>query len=331
MPKSLITGITGQDGSYLAELLLEKDYEVHGMVRRISSHPKSLKNIEHIKHEISLHFGDLENEHHLCSLVHKLKPEEIYNLASQSDVKVSFDIPEYTGDVTGLGTTRLLEAVRQFSPKSKVYQASSSEMFGTSAPPQNENGPFRPQNPYAAAKLYSHHMCRIYREGYGLFIACGILFNHESPRRGINFVTRKITMVANEIAVGNQQFLYLGNLDAKRDWGYAPDYVNAMWLMLQRDRADDFVIGTGEVHTVREFVEEAFSLVGLNWEDYVRVDPALYRPAETVYLHADIRKAEAELGWKPSVTFKELVRIMMDADKLEKEGKVGHTEKAEIR
>ena len=293
---------------------MSKGYEVHGMIRRTALYPESLKNIEHVRDKLVLHFGDMSTEHHLCSLVHEIQPDEIYNLASQSDVRVSFDIPEYTGDATGLGVTRLLEAVRRFSPNSKFYQASSSEMFGNSAPPQNENGPFRPRNPYAAAKLYAHHMCSIYREAYGLFVACGILFNHESPRRGKNFVTRKITSAVHEIATGRRTELFLGNLEAKRDWGHAPDYVEAMWLMLQQDTPDDFVIGTGEVHTVQEFVEEAFRLVNLDWRDYVKIDSALYRPAETVYLHADARKAEAELGWKPTVTFHELIRIMLEAE-----------------
>jgi len=311
---AFITGIDGMDGSYLSELLLERGYEVHGMVRRTALYPESLRNIKHIRDKLHLHFGDLQNENHISALIYEIKPDEIYNLASQSDVRVSFDIPEYTGDVTGLGVTRLLEAVRKFSPRSKLYQASSSEMFGTSAPPQNENGPFRPRNPYAAAKLYAHHMCQIYRDAYSLFIACGILFNHESPRRGENFVTRKIVKAACEIARGERKELFLGNLEAKRDWGYAPDYVKAMWMMLQQEKPDDFVIGTGEVHTVKEFVEEAFRFVGLDWEKYVKADPNLYRPTETFYLHADTRKAEAELGWRPTVRFKELVKIMVEAE-----------------
>lgn len=311
---AFITGVSGQDGSYLAELLLEKGYKVHGTIRRTALYPESLKNIEHIRDKLHLYFADLSTEHHLCSLIHEIKPDEIYNLASQSDVRVSFDIPEYTGNVTGLGVTRLLEAVRKFSPSSKVYQASSSELYGNASPPQNEETPMIPRSPYSAAKLYAHNMCHIYREGYGLFIARGIFFNHESPRRGINFVTRKITVAVNEIASSERKELYLGNLEAKRDWGYAPDYVRAMWMMLQHERPDDFVIGTGEVHTVQEFVEEAFSLVGLDWAKYVKISRDLYRPTETNFLCADARKAEAELGWRPTVSFKELVRIMVKND-----------------
>lgn len=315
MKKAFITGITGQDGSYLSELLLDKGYEVHGLIRRTALYPESMKNIEHIRDNLVLHFGDLTTENHLGVLIHEVQPDEIYNLASQSDVRISFDIPEYSGNATGLSVTRLLEAVRSFSPQSRLYQASSSEMFGTSAPPQNEHGPFRPRNPYAAAKLYAHNMCRIYREAYGLFVACGILFNHESPRRGKNFVTRKITSAVTEIVSGKRKELYLGNLESKRDWGLAADYVKAMWMMLQHEKPDDFVIGTGEVHTVEEFVEEAFRLVGLDWKGYVKIDPNLYRPSETFYLHADTRKAVAELGWKPTVTFHELIGIMLEAEK----------------
>ena len=311
---ALITGITGQDGSLLAELLLEKGYkEVHGLVRRTSSY--NTQNIDRIKERLCLHYGDLENEHHLCSLIYEIQPDELYNLAAQSDVGISFEIPEYTGNVTGLGVTRLLEAVRKFSPKSKIYQASTSELYGNAPPPQNEETPMIPRNPYAIAKLYAHQMCQLYREAYGLHIACGILFNHESPRRGINFVTRKITKAACEIAAGRQKELFLGNLDAKRDWGYAPDYVYAMWLMLQQEQPADFVIGTGEVHTVGEFCDEAFSLVGLNWRDYVKIDERYYRATETNYLLANPSKAEKELNWRSTTSFKQLVSGMIDADR----------------
>lgn len=305
--KALITGVTGQDGSYLSELLLSKGYEVHGMVRRTAQYPESL---EYVPKDVQIHFGDLQNEHHLCSIIHEIKPDEIYNLAAQSDVRVSFDIPEYTGEITGVGVTRLLEAVKKFSSNSKVYQASSSEMFGTCTPPQNELGPFLPQNPYAVAKLYAHHMCRIYREAYGIFVSCGILFNHESPRRGKNFVTRKITS-----AVIQKRQLSLGNLSARRDWGYAPDYVEAMWRMLQQGKPDDFVIGTGETHSVQEFMEESYKCCELNWKEYVTINPKLFRPSETHYLCANAEKARKTLGWKPKVTFHELVKIMIEAEK----------------
>lgn len=317
MRKALITGITGQDGSYLSELLLDKGYEVHGLVRRISNYEH--KNLKHIEDKLKLHWGDVENEHHLCSLIHKLQPDEIYNLAAQSDVRLSFDIPEYTGDVTGLGFTRVLEAVREFSPQSKLYQASSSEMFGTAAPPQNENGPFNPQNPYAVAKLYAFHLAKIYRKSYDLFICNGILFNHESPRRGTNFVTRKITKGIVDILDKKTDSLGLGNLKSKRDWGYAAEYVEAMFLMLQHDKPEDFVVGTGEIHTVEEFVQEAFAYVNLDWNKFVRLDSNCLRPSETNYLQADIRKVTTELGWKPKVHFKDLVKIMMDVE-LERKG-----------
>ena len=313
MTRCFISGISGQDGSYLAELLLSKGYEVHGLIRRTALYPQNLTNIEHIKDKLHLHFGDLETKNHLSALIYEIKPDELYNLAAQSDVRVSFDIPEYTGNLAGLAVTRILEAVRKFSPDTKVYQASSSEMFGTAAPPQNENGPFNPQNPYAVAKLYGFHMVRIYRRAYGMFASNGILFNHESPRRGENFVTQKIAKGVANIVKGKAEFIGLGNLDAKRDWGYAPEFVEAMWMMLQRKMPDDFVIGTGEVHTVREFAEEAFKYVNLDWQKYVRLDPNSLRPTETNYLHADIRKAVAELGWKPKITFKDLVRIMVEA------------------
>ncbi len=309
---ALITGISGQDGSYLAELLLSKGYTVHGLVRRSSSH--RLTNIEHILDRITLHYGDLETEHHVCDLIHDLQPDELYNLAAQSDVGISFQCPEYTGDVTGLGVTRLLEAVRTFSPRTRVYQASTSELFGNAPPPQCEATPMIPVSPYAAAKLYAHHMAGIYRQAYGLYVSCGILFNHESPRRGPNFVTRKITMAAANILAGRQSVLELGNLDAKRDWGYAPDYVEAMWLMLQQERPDDFVIGTGEAHTVLDFVVAAFDMVGLAWKKYVRVNPQFVRPVDVNYLCADIGKAKSFLGWQPRTSLGELVRIMVEAD-----------------
>lgn len=308
---ALITGITGQDGTYLAELLLEKDYEVHGLIRRVGSYPDSIQQVPEAVH---LHFGDLSTEHHLCSLIHELRPDEIYNLAAQSDVRVSFDIPEYTADITGLGVTRLLEAVRKFSPESRVYQASSSEMFGLADAPQDEHTLFTPQSPYAAAKVYAHNLCGIYRRGYGMFISCGILFNHESPRRGKNFVTRKITSSIYEIMRGQRDKLPLGNLEASRDWGYAMDYVRAMWMMLQADMPDDFVIGTGESHTVAEFVAAAFKHVNLDWRDYVTIDPQLYRPAEVPLLQADAGKAWQVLGWEPYTSFEDLVYIMMEAE-----------------
>ena len=251
MKKALITGITGQDGSYLSELLLEKGYEVHGLIRRTSSH--YFTNIRHIQDKLQLHYGDLENEHHLCSLMSEIQPDEVYNLAAQSDVGISFETPEYTGNITGLGVCRLLEAVKDFSKNARYYQASTSELFGSTSPPQNEESCMMPASPYAAAKLYAHHMTRIYREGYGMFACCGILFNHESPRRGPNFVTRKIAMAVGEIKRGERKKVTLGNLESKRDWGYAPDYVRAMWMMLQQDKPEDYVIGTGELHSVKGF------------------------------------------------------------------------------
>jgi len=312
---AFITGINGQCGSYLAELLLEKEYSVHGMIRRTALHPESMKNIEHITDKIALHFGDLTNESQLCYLLHTIQPDELYNLAAQSDVRISFDIPEYTENVTSLGVTRLLEALRRFSPKTRMLQASSSEMFGSSLPPQNELTPFKPRSPYGVAKYSAYCMTQIYREGYGLFVANSICFNNESPRRGKNFVTRKITSAVNEILRGERKELFLGNLDGKRDWGFSGDYVGAMWMMLQQDIPDDYVIGTGEAHTVREFVEEAFNLVDLDWKKYVKIDPDLYRPVEVNYLLADATKAHKKLGWYPTVTFKDLVKIMVEADR----------------
>jgi len=312
MRTALITGISGQDGSYLSEMLLGKGYEVHGLIRRTSNY--NLSNIEHIKDRIHLHYGDIENENHLCSILHEISPDEIYNLAAQSDVGVSFQIPEYTGLTTGMGVCRLLEAVKRFSPKARLYQASTSELFGNSPAPQNENTPMMPTSPYAVAKLYGHHMVRVYRESYGLFACCGILFNHESPRRGLNFVTRKITHAVAEIVSGKRQTLWLGNLDAKRDWGYAPEYVKAMWMMLQRDEPEDFVIGTGETHSVGEFAEYAFEVAGLDWLKHIEVDANNLRPNETRLLCADITKAKTLLHWQPDINFRGLVNIMVDAD-----------------
>ncbi|MCL0072148.1 GDP-mannose 4,6-dehydratase [Thermodesulfovibrionales bacterium] len=319
MKKALITGITGQDGSYLAELLLSKGYEVHGLIRRASTF--NTDRIDHIyqdPHEsgarLFLHYGDLANMEQLLNLVYNIKPDEIYHLGAQSHVRVSFDTPEYTGDVTGLGTTRILEAIRRSGIKTRYYQASSSEMFGAAAPPQSETTPFHPQSPYACAKVYAYWMAVNYREGYNVFACNGILFNHESPRRGETFVTRKITRAISRIAAGKQDKLYLGNLAAKRDWGYAPEYVEAQWLMLQQDRPDDFVIGTGETHSVQEFLEETFAYANLEWQEYVEIDQRYFRPTEVDVLLADASKAKRKLGWEPKVTFKELVRIMVDAD-----------------
>ena len=317
--KALVTGITGQDGSYLAEFLLAKGYEVHGLVRRSSTF--NTRRIDHLyvdPHETGarffLHYGDLSDSGQLSHLVYNLQPDEIYHLAAQSHVRVSFDMPEFTGDVTGLGVTRLLEAVRRSGIKTRFYQASSSELFGDSPPPQNEDTPLCPRSPYAAAKLYGYWMVRNYREGYGLFATNGILFNHESPRRGETFVTRKITRALARIKFGLQDKLYLGNLEARRDWGYAPDFVEAMWLMLQHDVPEDFVIATGEAHSVREFLEEAFAYVDLDWRDYVEIDPKYFRPTEVDFLLGDAGKARRLLGWQPRVSFRELVRIMVDAD-----------------
>jgi len=309
MKSALITGITGQDGSYLAEFLLSKGYEVHGLIRRSAT--DNTKNINHLLGDIELHYGDLFQEHYLCSLIAALQPDEIYNLAAQSDVGTSFECPEYTSEVTGLGVLRLLEAVRVFSPESRLYQASTSEMFGDAEPPQDEDSPMCPRNPYGVAKLFAHRMVDIYRKSYNLHASCGILFNHESERRGREFVTQKICFGAARISSGLQKELRLGNLDAVRDWGYAPDYVKAMWLMLQQPTPDDYVIGTGEVHTVREFVEKAFNRLGLDWKEYVIVDPMYYRPLETNYLMANTSKAKKVLGWAPEVYLDELVDIMI--------------------
>jgi GDPmannose 4,6-dehydratase len=311
--KAFITGITGQDGSYLAELLLEKGYEVHGLVRRSSSF--NTWRIDHIRDRLALHYGDLVDQNSLVRTLEMVGPSEVYNLAAQSHVKVSFEMPEYTGNVTGLGVLRLLDAVRELDLRARVYQAGSSEMYGlVQETPQTEKTPFHPRSPYAAAKVYGHWLGVNYREGYEMHVSNGILFNHESPRRGENFVTRKITMGVAAIKHGTSKELRLGNLEAKRDWGYAKDYVEAMWRMLQQEQPDDYVIATGETHSVKEFLEEAFSCVGLDWQDYVKVDPKYFRPAEVDLLLGDPSKAAQKLGWKPKVTFKELVRIMVDAD-----------------
>jgi len=354
MKKALITGITGQDGSYLAEFLLSKGYEVHGLIRRASTF--NTQRIDHIyidphmpEARLFLHYGDLSDSGQLTHLIYNIQPDEIYHLGAQSHVRVSFDMPEYTGDITALGTTRLLEAIRRSGIKTRFYQASSSEMFGASPPPQNEKTPFYPRSPYAAAKVYAYWMTVNYREAYGLFACNGILFNHESPRRGETFVTRKITRALAHILAGKQKKLYLGNLNAKRDWGFAPEYVEMMWLMLQADEPDDYVVGTGESHSVREFVEKAFSYAGieiewkgsgtnekgvvssfdknvfqktLNFEHrtfnvgdvVIEIDPRYFRPTEVEHLQADITKAKNKLGWQPRTTFDELVKIMVDYD-----------------
>jgi GDPmannose 4,6-dehydratase len=313
MKRALITGITGQDGSYLAELLLSKGYEVHGIIRRASTF--NTKRIDHIYQDpneastrLFLHHGDLSSTEWVLNLVYSFAPDELYHLAAQSHVRVSFDMPEYTGDITGLGTMRLLEAIRRAGCKTRFYQASSSEMFGSAKPPQSETTLFEPRSPYAVAKLYAYWMTRIYREGYQLFASNGILFNHESPRRGETFVTRKITRAVADIAAGKQDTLFLGNLDARRDWGYAPEYVEAIWKMLQQDTAEDIVIGTGEAHSVREFVEEAFGYAGLDWRKHVQMSERYKRPLEVDCLIADTRKAREKLGWEARIGFTELWR-----------------------
>jgi GDPmannose 4,6-dehydratase len=317
--KAFITGITGQDGSYLAELLLEKGYEVHGLIRRSSSF--NTWRIDHVRDRIALHYGDLVDQNSLVRTLGAVQPDEVYNLAAQSHVKVSFEMPEYTTDVTAQGVLRLLDAVRELKLKSRVYQAGSSEMFGlVQETPQTERTPFHPRSPYGVSKVFGHWMAVNYREGYGMHVSNGILFNHESPRRGENFVTRKITMGVAAIKRGLVRELRLGNLDAKRDWGYAKDYVEAMWRMLQEEQPDDYVIATGETHSVREFLEEAFSYAGLQWKDHVVLDPKYLRPAEVDFLLGDPAKARRVLGWKPRVAFKELVRLMVDAD-LEGDGR----------
>jgi GDPmannose 4,6-dehydratase len=319
MKKALITGITGQDGSYLAEFLLHKGYEVHGLIRRASTF-----NTNRIKHvyidphvegaKLFLHYGDLSDSGQLTNLIYNIRPDEIYHLGAQSHVRVSFDIPEYTGDITGLGVTRILESIRRSGINCRFYQASSSEMFGSAPAPQNEATVFQPRSPYAAAKVYAYWMTVNYREGYGLFACNGILFNHESPRRGETFVSRKITQAVANILAGKQNKLYLGNLNAKRDWGYTPEYIECQWLMLQQDRPDDYVIGTGASHTVKEFAQQAFAYAGLDWREHVEIDPRYFRPTEVDHLRADISKAKKKLGWEPKVKFHELVKIMVDAD-----------------
>ncbi len=350
MKKALITGITGQDGSYLTEFLLSKGYEVHGLIRRASTF--NTGRIDHIYTDshiagtkLFLHYGDLSDSGQLINLIYNIQPDEVYHVGAQSHVKVSFDMPEYTGHITGIGTTRLLEAIRRSGIKTKFYQASSSELFGASPPPQSEKTLFYPRSPYAAAKLYAYWMTINYREGYGIFACNGILFNHESPRRGETFVTRKVTRALANILAGNQKKLYLGNLNAKRDWGFAPEYVEMMWLMLQQDKPDDYVVGTGESHSIRELVENAFSYAGIEieWQGsgadergmvksmisdilpmanhelrigdaIVEVDPRYFRPTEVDFLRADITKAKNKLGWQPRITFSELVKIMVDYD-----------------
>jgi GDPmannose 4,6-dehydratase len=319
MKRALITGITGQDGSHLAELLLDGGYEVHGVIRRASSF--NTGRIEHLyrdPHEpdvrLFLHYGDLTDGSQLARLIRTVEPDEIYNLGAQSHVLVSFEQPEYTGDVTGLGVTRLLEAIRETRIQTRLYQASSSEMFGDAPAPQSESTPFRPRSPYAAAKLYAHWLTRNYREAYGMFAVSGILFNHEGERRGETFVSRKISSTVAKIVGGLRDRLYLGNLDAVRDWGHARDYVRAMHLMLQRDVPDDYVIGTGQGHTVRDFCELAFGHVGLDWERFVEIDPRYFRPTEVHALVADASRARVELGWEPTVGFSELVTSMVESD-----------------
>jgi GDPmannose 4,6-dehydratase len=319
MKTALITGITGQDGSYLTELLLSKGYTVYGIIRRSSSF--NTGRIDHIyqdphdeKPKLRLVYGDLNDGSSLNKIIRTVQPAEIYHLGAQSHVRVSFDVPEYTGEITGLGTVRLLEAIRETGVKTKFYQASSSEMYGNARPPLNEHTPFEPRSPYAAAKVYAYWITVNYRQGYDIFACNGILFNHESPRRGETFVSRKITKAAARIKLGRQDKLFLGNLDAKRDWGYAPDYVEAMWLMLQQDQADDYVIATGETHSVREFLDEAFGHLDIDWKKHVEIDPRYYRPTEVDVLIGDASKATKKLKWQPKVKFRELVRLMVDAD-----------------
>jgi GDPmannose 4,6-dehydratase len=320
VPSALITGITGQDGSYLAEFLLEKGYEVHGVVRRSSSMNRG--RIDHLHHQLGprakdlkLHYGDLADTTALNQLVKTIRPDEVYNLGAQSHVRISFDMPEFTADVVGLGTLRLLDAIRNNDFSARFYQASSSEMYGaTEARIQDENTPFHPRSPYACAKVFAHHMSINYREAYGLHVSSGILFNHESPRRGENFVTRKITRGLALILAGEADELVLGNLDSARDWGFAGDYVEAMWMMLQQESGDDYVIATGEMHTIRDFLEETFALVGMDWHTVVKQDERFTRPSEVDHLCGDASKAERALGWTPKTTFKELVRMMVVAD-----------------
>ncbi len=321
MKRALITGITGQDGSYLAELLLAKGYEVTGIVRRSSSfNTERLDGIYQDPHaanyQLRLVYGDLDDASSLNRVIRSVKPDEIYNLGAQSHVRVSFDVPEYTASTVGVGTLRLLEAIRESGQEKTVrfYQASSSEMFGAAAPPQDENTPFIPRSPYACAKVFAHQLCQNYRDAYGMHISCGILFNHESPRRGIPFVTRKITRTAARIRHGLEKKLYLGNLDSFRDWGFAGDYVEAMWMMLQQDKGDDYVVATGESHSVRECLDVAFGALDLDWKKYVEIDPRYFRPTEVDHLKGNPAKATRQLGWKPKVTFKGLIEMMVKAD-----------------
>jgi len=317
--KALITGITGQDGSYLAETLLHKDYEVHGIIRRASTFNTS--RIDHIyvdahkpKARLFLHYGDISDSEQISNIIDNIMPDEVYNLAAQSHVRTSFDIAQYTGNITGLGTTRILDIIKKQNSKTKFYQASSSEMFGKTSSPQNENTPFCPRSPYAVAKLYAYWMVVNYRDGYNMFASNGILFNHESPRRGETFLTRKVTRGIANIIAGKDKKMYLGNLEAKRDWGYAPEYVELMWKMLQKDKPNDFVIGTGKTHTAEEFVSLAFSYAGLDYKKYVEIDKRYYRPTEVYDLSADSSKAKKELNWSPKVSFEDLIKIMVDAD-----------------
>ena len=319
MKRALVTGITGQDGSYLAELLLSKGYEVHGLIRRASTF--NTDRIDHLYKDyhdpearVYLHYGDLSVSGQLTDLLSAIQPDEIYNLGAQSHVRVSFDMPEYTGDITGLGTLRLLEAIRKTGITTRFYQASSSEMFGAAPPPQSEETPFQPQSPYAAAKVYAYYVVRNYRQAYNLFACNGILFNHESPRRGETFVTRKVTRAATRIKLGLQKKLYLGNTKAKRDWGYAGDYVEAMWLMLQQDNPDDYVIALGETHSVSEFVEKVFQKLDMDYHEYVEVDSRYFRPTEVDILLGDSSKAKKNLGWQPKVSFDALIDMMIAAD-----------------
>jgi GDPmannose 4,6-dehydratase len=319
MKRALITGITGQDGSYLAEFLLSKNYEVHGIIRRASTF--NTQRVDHIyvdphrpKARLFLHYGDVADTEQISSILNRLKPDEVYHLAAQSHVKISFDMAEYTGNITGLGTTRILEVIRRGRRKTRFYQASSSEMFGLSPSPQNEKTPFRPGSPYAAAKAYAYWMTAHYRKGYGLFACNGILFNHESPRRGETFVTRKITRGIANIIARREKKLYLGNLKAKRDWGYAPEYVELMWKMLRKPAADDYVIGTGEARSVEEFARMAFAYANLDYRKYVEIDKRYYRPVEVTDLVADSRKSRRKLAWRPRIRVQDLVKIMVDAD-----------------
>jgi len=319
MKKALITGITGQDGSYLAEFLLSKGYEVHGIIRRASTF--NTERIDHIYRDVHesgirlfLHYGDLSDGEQTSNIIYNVKPDEIFHLGAQSHVRVSFDLAEYTGNITALGTTRILEAIRRSKNNIKFYQASSSEMFGAAEPPQSEETIFKPRSPYACAKVYAYWMAKNYRDGYKIFASNGILFNHESMRRGETFVTRKITRAIAAILAKKQNYLYLGNLEAKRDWGFAPEYVEAMYKILQQDNPDDFVLGAGESHSVKEFVEETFSYAGLDWNKYVKIDQRYLRPTEVEDLVADITKSKEKLNWQPKVTFNDLVKIMVDAD-----------------